>query len=86
MGWTEAGEVVTRRAEVIVDDIEEHGQTAGMAGINQALQSLFTTADASPLKTISAVSHLEIAIVWGSPGRASCFSVDSLCSIRSGCC
>ena len=35
-----AAEVVARRAEVIVDHIEEDGQAARVAGIDQAFQPL----------------------------------------------
>ena len=36
----EAAEVVARRAEVVVDHIEEDGQAARVAGIDQAFQPL----------------------------------------------
>ncbi len=36
----EQGEVVPARAEVVVDHVEDHGQIAGVAGVDEALQAV----------------------------------------------
>ena len=38
--WCDRGQVVTFRTKVVVDDVEEDGEAAGMAGLDEPLQLL----------------------------------------------